>query len=178
MNKEKKKHFLRLSDSSKSKGINTNSKHIQSIKKNLETPKAKIHFCGIHTPQYFSGCTVARYKVSIYFDENDKEHNLFLGMIKGLAKENGVHHIGKKTDDGLIIISFQGREIPETLYMKKGKKRAIPVELEHDMPPGTSCTLKFNLNKYFDKRAQQPAFNFAPVKVTFHSEDNDKIELI
>jgi hypothetical protein len=153
------------------------SEYVNLIKKNIVTPIATLNFCAIHKPHYFSGSPIPRYKVSLLFDPEDKSHRKYLDSLEKLAVENDVQTIGRLTDEGLIIISYQGRNIPETFLLEKGKKTPDPIFLDHDLPKGFKCKVHFDLKRYFDKFGQKNAFTYSPTKVIFYLDEESK-ELI
>lgn len=148
-----------------------NSEFISLIKKNISTPIATLNFCAIHKPHYFSGSPVPRYKVSILFNPENKIHKSYLEKLEKLAVENDVETIGRMTDQGLVIMSYQGRVSPKTFIIEKGKKKPIEVELEHDLPRGFKCKVEFDLKRYFDKFGQKNAFTYSPNKVIFYLDE-------
>lgn len=157
-------------------GQQATSEYISVIKKNFITPIATLNFCAIYKPHYFSGSPIPRYKVSLLFDPNKSDDKKFLEKLEKLAVENEVPTIGRMTDEGLIIISFQGRDIPE-VFLKEGNKKAELIILDHDLPKGFKCKVHFDLKRYFDKFGQKNAFTYSPAKVIFYL-DNDSKELI
>lgn len=150
------------------------SEFIKVVAKNLETPIARLHFCAVANPHYFAGSHIPRYKVSIILDENIKEHKEYLKQLEKLAKENDVETLGKRLDDGTVLMTYQGREKPPTFLLEEGKKRAIQIDLEHDLPKDFKCKIKFDLRRYFDRMNKKNAFNFSPNKITFYLDEEMK----
>lgn len=156
---------------SKGSSQSTSSEYVSVIKKNLSTPVVTLNFCAIYKPQYFSGSTIPRYKVSVLLDPENKSHKTYLEKLEKLAVENDVSTIGRLTDDGLILMSYQGREVPQTFMVEKGKKTPVEIELEHDLPKGFKCKVSFDLKRYFDKYGQKNAFTYSPNKVIFYLDE-------
>lgn len=147
------------------------SEYITVVKENLETPIVTLQFCALYKPYYFSGSHIPRYKVCVYLDPKQGTHKKYLESLEKYAVENDVATLGRQTDDGLILMSYQGRERPEIYLVEKGKKKAVPLDLEHDLPEGFKCKVKFDLRRYFDKFHKKNAFSFSPTKVTFYLDD-------
>lgn len=147
------------------------SEYVSVIKKNLSTPIATLNFCAIYKPHYFSGSPVPRYKVSILLDPENKTHRAYLDKLEKLAVENDVEKIGRMTDQGLIIMSYQGRDVPKTYMVEKGKKTPVEIDLDHDLPKGFKCKVTFDLKRYFDKFGQRNAFTYSPNKVIFYLDE-------
>jgi len=166
-NKPKRKLSIKTDNGSSSQ----NSEFVTVIKKNISTPIATVHFCGIHKPQFFSGSTIPRYKVSIFLDPNNKTHKNYLDKLETLAVENQVEILGRMDDRGQIMMSYQGREKPKTFILEKGKKNPEEIDLENDLPTGFRCKINFDLKRYFDRYTKKNAFTYTPNKVIFYLDD-------
>lgn len=162
----------KASSSSKSK----NSEFITMIKEDLKTPVCTLHFCAISSPIYFPGNSVPRFKVSILLDEKNKTHKKFLSELELLAEEFNVPTIGKRAENGSIIISYLGKDAPETYILEKNKRKPEIVELDHDVDSGFDCVVVCDLKRYYDKFNKKNAFNFTPKKVIFHLDENSETE--
>ena len=161
----------------KDSGKQYSSEYVNVIQKNLSTPICTLNFCAIYKPHYFSGSPIPRYKVSILLDPNDKTHRAYLDKLEKLAVENEVETIGRMTDQGLIIMSYQGRDVPETFMVEKGKKTPVEIDLDHDLPKGFKCKVQFDLKRYYDKYGEKNAFTYSPNKVIFYLDEETQ-ELI
>lgn len=168
--KEKIKKRISLKRS-KNSSQSYSSEYVSLVKKNMLTPIAKLNFCAIHKPHYFPGSQIPRYKVSILFDPKNKLHRSYLDKLEKLAVENEVDTIGRMTEEGLIIISFQGRDVPETCMVNKDEKTPIDIVLDHDLPKGFKCKVKFDLKRYFDRFGKKNAFTYTPNKVIFYLDE-------
>lgn len=150
----------------------TNSEHLNLIKENMKTPVFNLQFCSIFKPYFFPGSPIPRYKVTARFDP--KVYKKYLKTLEEIAEENEVDIIGKMTDEGLIQISYQGREQPKIFVQDvegKGKKE---VELEHDMPAGFECYVVHDLKKYFCRFQKKYAFTYTPKEVVFILDEENQ----
>lgn len=164
----KKRLSIKKGKTSKEK---VSTEYIDVIKKNVSTPVCTLNFCAIYKPHYFSGSPVPRYKVSLFIDPEIKSHQKYLESLEKMAVENDVQTIGRRTEDGLILMSYQGRDKPKTFMVEKGKKTPVEIELDHDLPRGFKCKVNFDLKRYFDKFGQKNAFTYSPNKVIFYLDE-------
>jgi hypothetical protein len=152
--------------------VSEKSDFVQSIEKTLTTPECKLKHCYLAKPFFYAGSHIPRYSVSLLFDKNIPTHKKFLENLEKMAFKNGVESLGYETDEGLILIKFQGKDPVQTYIVEYGKKTPQQVELEHDLPEGFDSVVVFELNTYFNKKTQKNGFNFSPKKVTFYLDEN------
>jgi hypothetical protein len=151
--------------------ISEKSEFVQSVEKTLTTPECKLKYCYLSKPFFYAGSHVPRYSVSLLFDKAIPEHKKFLLNLEKVASKNKIDTLGYETDEGLILIKFQGKDPVSTFIVEYGKKNPQQVELEHDLPEGFRSVVVFELNTYFNKKTQKNGFNFSPKKVTFYLDE-------
>ena len=151
---------------------------VKTIESDAKCPKGFLNFCAIAKPSYFPNCQVPRYKVAIMFDPDIAAHKDFLDSLKRKGRSFGVSQFGVETDEGCIVISFQGRDKPITKLVEYGKKRAINVELDNDMPTSIQCEVKFDLKTYTQRKSQETLFTFTPSEIIFHLDERSQNALI
>lgn len=149
------------------------SEFVQSVEM-LTTPQCKLKYCYLSKPFFYPGSHIARYSVSLLFDKSIPDHKKFLENLEKVAIKNKIDSLGYETDEGLILIKFQGKDLVSTYIIEPGKKVAQQVELEHDLPEGFKTIVVFELNTYFNKKTQKNAFNFSPKKVTFYLDEKSQ----
>lgn len=151
--------------------ISEKNEFVQSVE-TLTTPECKLKYCYLSKPFFYAGSHVPRYSVSLLFDKSIQEHKKFLANLEKVASNNKIDTLGYETQEGLILIKFQGKDPVFTYIVEHGKKSPRQVELEHDLPEGLRTIVVFELNTYFNKKTQKNGFNFSPKKVTFYLDEN------
>lgn len=153
----------------------THSESLQLLKEDFETPFCTLNYTSICRPTYFPGCSIPRYNITASFDLDNKEHATFLKELEELATKHGVENLGKLDDSGRVILTFRGRDIPDVYMLKKGRKRPLKVELEHDLPGGIKSKIKFDLKLYFDRRRTKNGFTFPPKRLTIYLDEQSEV---
>jgi hypothetical protein len=159
-------NVIKIKLKKKTERKSTKSSYLIPVKENLETPIVELQFNSVIKPIYFPGTTVPRYRICVLFDLKNKEHTEFLGKLEKLAVEHEIEKIGKLFE-GKVLISCQGREKPKIFILEKNKKKPKNLEIDHDMPVGVNCKVKFTANVYLDRRSKKNAFNFSPLEVIY-----------
>ena len=155
-------------------GASEKSEYVNIVEKSLTTPIVPLKYCYLCKPFFYPGSHVPRYSVSLLFDKNIKEQKLFLTKLEALATKNKVETLGYLTDSGLILIKFQTKEPIKTYAIEFGKKVAKEIDLQHDLPEGFKASVNFELNTYLNKKTGKNGFNFSPMKVTFHLDEESQ----
>jgi len=155
-------------------GASEKNEYVNIVEKSLTTPIVPIKYCWLCKPFFYPGSHVPRYSVSLLFDKNIQEQKLFLTKLEALAKKNKVETLGHLTDSGLILIKFQTKDPIKTYAVEFGKKSAKEIELQHDLPEGFKASVNFELNTYLNKKTLKNGFNFSPMKVTFHLDEESQ----
>lgn len=166
-----KKHLPKKISIRKSALKSSDSEWVKTVQQGMETPIADIFWCSVVRPTYFSGSAIPRYKVQLELDPKKETHKKYLDDLEALAREWKVESLGKMTEKGTILMTYQGKEPPITKMVEFGKKRPITIDLEHDMPKGFKCKIKFDLKRYIQKQDQKNAFTFTPREVIFYLDE-------
>lgn len=163
----------------KVKGVKKNtiskSNFVNIIEQNLETPLADLCICSIVRPSYLPNSGIPRYKISLLFNEENKDHDKYLKDLDKKALNNDVDIFGYRNADGFVIISFVTKDKP-LIYISENSSELIEVDLDSDLPRNIKTKIIFDLKKYFDKSHQKNAFSFELKKAIFYLDENSELQ--
>ena len=170
---EKKKKKKLILTKNYEAGKDVQSEYVNTLRKELYSPRAELSYCSIVKPAFFAGSSVPRYKVVLAFSKDNESHVAFLKELEDIADVEQIGTVGRLDTRGRILISFQGREKPEIKSILADNEK-IEIELDHDLPSGIPTSVKFELRKYFDRYQQRSAFSFKPLEIYFYLDNETK----
>lgn len=149
---------------------------VKCVAYSLITPIIKTKYCFLYKPFYYPGSPIPRYSLTCLFDRDKKEDAQFLKQLEKIAVSNGVETIGY-LDEGLVSVKFQTKERIPLFSIEPGNKKPKSFMLQHDLQEGFFVSVTFDLNIYYNKKTQKKGFNFCPIKIIFHvDQENTKVD--
>lgn len=147
---------------------------IKTLKGCYQSPVLPVRFSSVKNPYKFANNDIPRYSITLILDEKKNKH--FISQLENLRTQQGaesfrsemsfVNDKGFKIGTGKSLIKFQGKEkIP--VYYKDGSE----LELTSEIPEKTLVSVEFEIRCYLNKRTDQNAFNFKPVRIFIHSKE-------